>query len=266
MKVIKHWFWKLLLVIFTVWIFNCVLVLGFGKNIFGKWSVFLILPKETLECEKNGGTYFFNNEFKKFGCTDILNVFPQSNHLMNIKKPVIYLYPTKTTKVSVKVTPKLGVKFSYPEYNNGWEVTAEPNSQITTVDGEKYNYLFWEADSDQSNIYDLSTGFVVEGKNTISFLKETLKKVGLESKEYNDMITYWLPRMEENKYNLIHFATNEEYSQKNPLTISPKPDSVLRVFMVFKPLDKEVKVSSQKFEKFERKGFTVVEWGGSELN
>ena len=43
----------------------------------------------------------------------------------------------------------------------------------------------------------------------------------------------------------------------------PEPQSVLRVFMVYYPSDTEVEITPQKFEPFERKGFTLVEWGGS---
>lgn len=54
------------------------------------------------------------------------------------------------------------------------------------------------------------------------------------------------------------------YIDSASLTINPKPDSILRVFMAFKPLKEAIKVEPQKLEPFERKGFTVVEWGGSE--
>jgi hypothetical protein len=47
------------------------------------------------------------------------------------------------------------------------------------------------------------------------------------------------------------------------LTITPEPDSVLRVFMAFKPLFAPIMIEPQQLTPFERKGFTVVEWGGS---
>ena len=48
-----------------------------------------------------------------------------------------------------------------------------------------------------------------------------------------------------------------------PLKVSPKPDTVIRVFMDFKPLDKKIEIKEQKLTKQTRKGFTIVEWGGS---
>lgn len=87
--------------------------------------------------------------------------------------------------------------------------------------------------------------------------------MGLSPKEYNEFIVYWYPLMQNNPYNLIHFA-GEQYTQTAPLTITPTPDAMLRVFMVYKPLQEEVVIKEQPLQSFERKGFTVIEWGGTE--
>ena len=88
--------------------------------------------------------------------------------------------------------------------------------------------------------------------------------MGLNAKEYNEFIVYWYPRMKDNPYNLIYFA-GEDYTEAAPLTITPTPDSVLRIFMVFKPLNKKIDIDPQQIQPFERKGFSVVEWGGTEI-
>ena len=66
--------------------------------------------------------------------------------------------------------------------------------------------------------------------------------------------------MEHNPYNLISFQT-EAYEDAAQLIIDPAPDSVLRVFMTWKPLLTEQNIEPQSFEPFIRDGFTVVEWG-----
>jgi hypothetical protein len=182
-------------------------------------------------------------------------------------KPIIYLYPTKTQNIKVELNLNGKLTSTYPDYDEtikGWEVNAKPDgSLINLKDGKEYSYLFWEGltDSDYSN---LDTGFVIKGSDTKDFLQSTLSKLGLTAKEYNEMIVYWLPKMENNKYNLIHFA-GKEYTDNAKLTITPAPDSMLRVFMVFKPLDKFQQISPQQLDTFERKGFAVVEWGGTEI-
>jgi hypothetical protein len=186
---------------------------------------------------------------------------------ITIMKPVIYLYPTKTEDVSVKLFYDGKLTSTYPDYNktlNGWDVTAKTDgSLINHADGLAYSYLFWEGKS-KTDYSKFDTGFVVTGYDTKSFLQKTLKDLGLTAKEYNEMIVFWLPKMENNKYNLIHFA-GKDYTDGAKLSISPAPDSILRVFMVYKAVDKYQQIKPQTISSFERKGFTVVEWGGTEV-
>jgi hypothetical protein len=179
------------------------------------------------------------------------------------EKPVIYLYPAQKTDVKVKLDYRGELTCTYPVYQNGWEITAFPDGKIINkADQQEYSYLFWEG---KDNIeYDLSKGFVIKGSDTTAFLKQKLEVLGLTPKEYNEFIVYWLPQMQNNPYNLITFQ-NETYTDNAKLSITPKPDSMLRVFMAYKPLDKFVEIPQQKLKSFERKGFAVVEWGGTQV-
>lgn len=196
----------------------------------------------------------------------VLSMFLTSCNLGNeqlSEKPVIYLYPEEEQEVNVVLDYKGDFIFTYPEYNEGWEIIASPDGRLINKEDEReYSYLFWEG-RDNTN-WDMSKGFVVKGKETLEFLQEKLQYLGLTPKEYNEFIVYWIPRMQDNKYNLITFA-GEEYEELAELKIAPKPDSILRVMMVFKELDKPIDIEEQQLKSFERKGFTVVEWGGREV-
>lgn len=62
------------------------------------------------------------------------------------EKPVIYLYPEEETEVRVELELSGGeLTCTYPEYSNGWEVTARPDGTLTDAEGREYNYLYWEA-------------------------------------------------------------------------------------------------------------------------
>ena len=178
-------------------------------------------------------------------------------------KPVIYLYPEVEMEVSVKLDYKGELLCTYPKYNDGWTVTARPDGTLIDKDGNEYSYLFWDGICDVE--YDLSKGYVIKGEDTADFLRDTLARMGLTPREYNEFIVYWLPQMEGNPYNLITFQT-DAYTDNAVLDIAPTPDSMLRVFMVFKALDKPIEIDEPEIVPFERRGFCVIEWGGSELN
>lgn len=185
-------------------------------------------------------------------------------------KPVIYLYPTKPQKIKVELEVKGGrLVTTYPEYDpklKGWEVLAQPDGTLTNLaDKQEYSYIYWTATSRALKV-DFSEGFVVKGEETRAFLQQKLKAIGMTPREYNEMIVYWLPYMERHKYNVIKFLA-EEYTSVAPMTITPKPDSLLRVFMVFRESDKPIEIKLQTLPKpFVRSGFSVVEWGGSEFD
>ena len=109
--------------------------------------------------------------------------------------------------------------------------------------------------------YDMSKGFCVSGAETEQFLRDKLRFIGLNEKELEDFIEFWVPYMEKNAFNKICFQTTA-YTENAKLTVSPEPDSILRLFMVFQPLDKFVEIEEQPLAQFQRTGFTLVEWGG----
>lgn len=183
--------------------------------------------------------------------------------LETTRKPIIYLYPEQTTQIHVELDYNGQLTTTYPKYNatQGWTVEAQPNGTLIDLSTQKEYYgLYWEGLDNQP--YDLSTGFVVKGEATADFLDEKLAQLGLTRREANEFIVYWLPELEQNEYNFIHFA-QEEYRELAKLHISPKPETLIRVFMVYKPLKQNIQVTAQDLPRVERKGFVAVEWGGT---
>ena len=178
------------------------------------------------------------------------------------EKPVIYLYPEEEMEVTVKLDFDGTLTSTYPAYKDGWTVTAQPDGTLTDESGREYYCLFWEGES--QTVYDFSTGYCVAGEDTAAFLEGALEQLGLTEREANEFIVYWLPRMEGNAYNLVSFQ-NEAYTDSAALTIDPAPDTLIRVFMAWKPLSTAVTIEEQELKPVERNGFTVVEWGGTEV-
>lgn len=179
-------------------------------------------------------------------------------------KPVIYLYPEQETAVTVELDYDGTLTTTYPVYKGGWNVLAQPDGTLVDQEtGREYYCLFWEGIPDWD--YDFSQGFCVAGTDTRAFLETALKDLGLTDQEANEFLIYWLPQLEGNAYSLLSFQ-HEAYTDHARLTITPEPDSILRVFLAWKALEEPVEIEPQSLDAFQREGFTVVEWGGCQVS
>lgn len=189
--------------------------------------------------------------------------FQKSDYLSPAEcgKPVIYLYPEETTEVSVKVAPVGGFSYTDPEYNDGWLVKAEPNGQLTEISsGKNYPYLFWEG---RGGLYQTpKKGWVVEKAEVENFLYQKLAELGLNKQESADFMEFWYPKMQSAPYYFITFMGNNVMNALAPLSIEPKADTTIRILMDYAELQAPMAVEPLNIRTPERRGFTVVEWGG----
>jgi hypothetical protein len=176
-------------------------------------------------------------------------------------KPVIYLYPEKETDVRVALPSSIDVTVSEPTYpENGWNVTASPNGDLVShADGKTYGSLYWEGTG--VSYQPPTTGFVVAKEQVSSFLTSTLPKYGLNAKESSDFMEFWVPRMTNSAYYQISFLT-DDWSKAAPLSVLPRPDTSIRIFMDLKPLSAPISIVEPTIVTPIRNGFTLVEWGG----
>lgn len=183
---------------------------------------------------------------------------------MTVKKPVIYIYPEKEADISIELVNKDKITCSYPKYNDIWRVKASPDGSLVDLQNGRSLYaLYYEANVGEIGVSN--EGFIVKGSESAAFLEEKLGMLGLNEREAEEFIIYWLPQLESNKYNYIRFATEEEINSNMGLRITPEPDTVIRINMLFKGLDAPINIHEQKLNTVERNGYTVVEWGGTEL-
>jgi hypothetical protein len=190
--------------------------------------------------------------------------FESSTEPRPMKKPVIYVYPDKTMQVNISLDVKGKLGFTYPAYKNGWSFQADPDGTIR-MNGKNYEYLFWEGEAIMKKENPESkNGFVIHRDSLISFFENQLSLMGLSAREQEDFITYWVPLMQKNEWNYIHFLFTGEMQSYATLTIDPQPTHFFRVFMQWEKANSNLHVMPQPIEHFERTGFTVVEWGGGE--
>ena len=194
-------------------------------------------------------------------------------------KPAIYLYPEEPTRLRVILNPAGKLTISDPPYDpeTGWEITAYPDGSLYN-DYNRYSYLFYEAKLE--SVFVKPQGFVIKGNELVKFFNQTLPKLGLNPKETQDFIDYWMSRLSESQpYYFIHFLDEEQIEKLEPLQIfsldlqdypefiqdSPgiHPTTSIRLRAYFKPLDQWTEVLPQTLPSPpERKGFALVEWGG----
>lgn len=182
---------------------------------------------------------------------------------IELLKPLIYLYPKEEIDLTLKVQLDAGkLKHCYPTYREGWSVKAKPDGTLIDEKGRSYYGLYWEADSYRNMSFTQAN--LVAKADLIPYLENSLATLGLTQREANEFIMFWLPRLEQNDYNLIHFST-EEYAKRVPLEVSPKPDQQIRVMMLYSPASKNTHFPTQILKKCERKKntFVLVEWGGA---
>ena len=206
-----------------------------------------------------------------------INLLPRSKWTQIVtqriaSKPIIYLYSKDEKDVHIKLGKPENITSSYPEYvaETGWNVTVHTDSMLTDLNSGKVLYsLYWEGLNKDIEMQD--TGFIVAGSDTVRFLEEKLAYLGLTERETEEFIIYWLPRLQNNAYNYIRFATEDEINECMPLAITPAPDKTVRIWMEYTSLEEKPEgISEQELIRVNRDelsnlDFYVVEWGGTEF-
>ena len=194
-----------------------------------------------------------------------MDIYLENGNEIEAYKPIIYLYPEDKTDISVKLGYPKKVTYSYPKYEDGWDVIAYPNGTLIDTKTNKELYsLFWEGENTITKGIR-KEGFIIKGEDAVNFLEDKLTFLGLNPKEKEEFIIYWLPKLQNNLYNYIYFETLEEQNTNMPLSVEPKPDTIIRINMEYKPLKQKIEVKEQELIKQQRQGYTLVEWGGTIL-
>jgi hypothetical protein len=215
-------------------------------------------PEDALEIVKSGINYSVDQKYAIDG--DLVSVFNKicikDNKPLPVKKPAVYLYPKENMNVKVNLNINGSLTLTDPPYNNGWNVNASPDGLI---DG-KYDYLFYEANLNKIVLPD--EGWIVEFKNIEKWFDEYLPQLGLNEKEKLQFKEYWMKNLKKAGYYEIKLLDYKFLDENMKLAVSPEPESIIRLNFYFKPLFENHEIKNPSITKFERNGFTVVEWGG----
>ncbi|KAH7904599.1 hypothetical protein BJ138DRAFT_1166267 [Hygrophoropsis aurantiaca] len=241
------------------------------------------------------------------------------------RKPVLYLNSPVDIDVSVVLSLSTTWKFSvlYPNVpverdratgeKIRWDIrTCKDGSLVEKSTGSDVAYLFWETITNdtvspetssldrledkrakKSDEYfcprtcDLSdTDSVVLSIDRVPmYLDKALQVLGLHTEARTSFITYWLPDIIKHTHVALRFIPQAAYERAAPLRISPQPNIVTRIFMLFKGVPEkdlsEWPGAAKKAEEnvgwwsdvvgvnlalaLDSSAFRALEWGGMEV-
>ena len=141
---------------------------------------------------------------------------------------------------------------------------SPPNrtARCTTKTETNTPYLFWEGE--EQHRLRLLQGLLRRRSGHGGFSPRKLAEIGRHRASTTNLSCTGCRKCRITCTTLFLFQS-EAYTDAAKLDIDPTPDSVLRVFMAWKPLHRAQTIEPQTFASFERNGFTVVEWGGCEV-
>ncbi|ESK94669.1 ubiquitin family protein [Moniliophthora roreri MCA 2997] len=237
-------------------------------------------------------------------------------------KPVIYLFSPREqeARVQLGIGPELRFTALYPvvsiEERRGapkkqsvtWIVKTNSDGTLTEVKtGLEVPYLFWEAHATDYELtppsspqMEQTSDIFVPSRPTLhnansvvlpiedipGYLDKALLALGLHTEARTSFITYWLPSLLKHTNVALRFLPQAAYERAAPLSISPSPDVVTRVFMLFKGVSPQdaacewheaVKRAEEDVKMWREivgididraldKGlFRVLEWGGMDV-
>ncbi|KAI0320968.1 hypothetical protein OF83DRAFT_1102246 [Amylostereum chailletii] len=236
-------------------------------------------------------------------------------------KPVIYLFPPRPVEdvvVTLGLAPSWSFSAIYPtakdvHSNDGfqtieWTNEADRSFRISSGKRSAYSFRPFASLADDSHD-DFSTStnptpttdeavpfdpaharlspedsVVVDIDALPAYLDRTLKTLCLHTEARNSFITYWLPALNKHQHVALRFLPQQAYEGAAPMTVTPAPDLVTRVFMLFKGVETSdlpawaeavgpahhegywrniVGLDTGRWE--DRRLFRVLEWGGMEV-
>jgi len=226
------------------------------------------------EADSNPTVFAFSHDRSKLGivgvCSDVTIIdfgVPSPPRPIAVRKPVVYLYPPAPTRVQVQLELDGELVAHYPAMQAGrWSVLASPDGELVDeATGRHHRYLFWEATSAAWEL-DPKRAHCVPGTEAAAFMERVCERYALTDAECGDFVTYWLPALANNPYSVIELVDPSTYARYARLDVTPQPDAVIRPFMIFRRSDTPVDVGAPELPRAERRGFTVVEWGGANLD
>jgi len=253
---------------------------GVNSNKIGQFKILIDTSNHYLIIKKHpfNNAYVEDYKFKSNHKVTINIYFPRAieEEIIKVKKPIIYAYNQTPLDFSLRFETKSKNVFTYPDYfeNEQWNMTTTQDGMLKDQNNKQYPYLFWDGELSQLNFKienKVLIGSQVYTESVVEYLENSLAQLGLNEREQTDFITFWAPRMIQHDEVYVQFLIDDDYEVISTMEITPKPDNMRRVYLIFTaieniPTNIELQQQDFDFAPLDRSGFTIMEWGGSEIN
>ena len=244
---------------------------GLNGTVADKEGKFSFLISDTAKIVKISSQYNIDFKNLKNGIHYIISIYCPLIQV-EVCKPVIYTYSEKNIDFKINLKTVGEITYTYPNLSadNSWKMKTGENGNLISENGAEYPYLFWEAKQDAASL-DLSktsSNEIVAGKELDAYFEKELTKLGFNAKEKTDFITYWCPKFIESNRVQVQFFVDDNCSVIGELNIIPKPDNLRRIYVLFQAdakINTDFNSKPLNVKPIDRNGFTILEWGGSEL-
>ena len=173
-------------------------------------------------------------------------------------KPNIYLYPEYAQEVLLEFESPRWLTTVIPDYPGEWLVHAQPNG-IIRVKEQEYGYLFYESIALES-VMQSEYGWSIPAGGHEGKFREILDAYGFNAQEQDDFVEFWCEKLDADCDYTMFPQMTDIVDIAMPLSVSPVPDSVFRLWFTFDPL--MTFVQEPLVLPIIRDGFVLVEWGG----
>jgi hypothetical protein len=186
----------------------------------------------------------------------IFSLRPRPYPDIPVGKPNIYLYGDHDLTARVRLAPENAITVSEPVYQPGKGWQAEVRNGSLNGAGD---FLFYEGLVPDSG-WQKNEGYVIRAEYHEQDMADMLGQYGFNEKETVEFIDYWASHLVEDVDYVFYPQETGAVDGVMPLSISPKPDQVSRIWFYAEPLVLPPEPVTHP-EKIVREGFYVVEWG-----
>ncbi|TCD66900.1 hypothetical protein EIP91_000739 [Steccherinum ochraceum] len=183
-------------------------------------------------------------------------IAPKQKLGQTLDKPMIYIWTAKSQRVTVNLTlppewefaslfPIAPVTTSDSRQTTAWRMFTRGGGKL--LDEETGLELMSLSCEMRSKVSTSACGFrlgdedsvLLRVTESVGYLNSSLKALGLHVEARASFLRYFLPSFIGNEYIAIRFLSETLYSQVMNLDITPVPDVLVRIFMIFKGISSD---------------------------